>query len=74
MKYKKKPIEVEAFKFDGDLKDSNGNYCIPGWAIKDFEEGTMYFGNGAFNKPPYGLFINTLEGTHHVSVGDYVIM
>lgn len=73
MKYRKKPVEVEAFKFDGDLMDLNGNYYVPDWAVKAFEEGTMYFGNGTFNKPPYELFINTLEGTHHVSVGDYVI-
>lgn len=73
MRYRKKPVEVEAFKFDGNLMDPNGNYYVPDWAIKAFKKGNMYFGNGAFNRPPYGLFINTLEGTHHVSVGDYVI-
>lgn len=25
MKYKKKPVSVEAFQFDGDLKGSDGN-------------------------------------------------
>lgn len=30
MKYKKKPVAIEAFQFDGDLKGSDGKYYVPG--------------------------------------------
>lgn len=43
MKYKKKPVAIEAFQFDGDLKGSDGKYYVPEWAVKAFEEGILYF-------------------------------
>ena len=72
-KYRKKPVEIEAFQYDGDLKGSDGNYYVPDWAVKAFEEGTIYFKSLKFDEPPTELFIDTLEGTHHASVGDYII-
>lgn len=33
----------------------------------------MYYGAETCDLPPRELYIETLEGTHHVSVGDYVI-
>ena len=69
MKYQKKPVIVEAFKFDGDLKNSKGEWYVPEWAVKAFENGIMFYGKDA----PWELYIKTLEGVHHVSVGDYVI-
>lgn len=73
MKYRKKPVEIEAFQYDGDLKDSEGNYYVPDWAVKAFEDGIMYFRSLKLNEPPCELFIDTLEGTHHASIGDYII-
>ena len=29
MKYKKKPVAIEAFQFDGDLKGNDGKYYVP---------------------------------------------
>lgn len=76
-KYRKKPIKIEAFQYDGDLKGSDGYYYVPDWAVKAFEDGTMYYDGmkqgEEYNDAPCELFINTLEGVHHVSVGDYVI-
>ena len=69
MKYQKKPVIVEAFKFDGDLKNSKGEWYVPEWAVKAFENGIMFYGKD----DPWKLYIKTLEGIHHVSVGDYVI-
>lgn len=66
MKYKKKPVAVEAFQYDGDLKGADGKYYVPDWAAEAYEKGIMYYDLTE-------LFINTLEGTHHVSVGDYII-
>ena len=72
-KYRKKPVEIEAFQYDGDLKGSDGNYYVPDWAVKAFEDGIMYYDSLDGQKEPCELFINTLEGKHHVSVNDYVI-
>lgn len=66
MKYRKRPVVIEAFQFDGDFMDSNGNYYVPDWAVKAFQEGVLYF-EGA------DLFVKTLEGIHSASCGDYII-
>lgn len=71
--YRKKPVVIEAFQYDGDLKGSDGNYYVPDWAVKAFEEETMYFGSIKEDEPPCELFIKTLEGDMAVSVGDYII-
>lgn len=71
-KYIKKPVEIEAFQYDGDLKESDGNYYVPQWAVEAFENGTMYY-DSLNGREPCELFIRTLEGNHHVSVGDYII-
>ena len=72
MKYRKKPVVIEAFQYDGDLMGRDGWY-VPAWAIKAFQDGVMYYASATPEAPPYDLFIKTLEGTHHVSVNDYVI-
>lgn len=71
MKYIKKPVTIETFRFDGDLKNSKGEYYVPEWAVEAFKIGILYYGR--FQDRPHELFIETLEGLHHVSVGDYVI-
>ena len=75
MKYRKKPVEIEAFQYDGDLINSYGEYYVPEWAADAHRKGTMFYGCGRDDDEEYieELFIKTLEGTHHVSVGDYVI-
>lgn len=66
-KYRKLPVEIEAFKYDGDFKNSKGEYYVPAWAVHALNtEEWMTFIDGE-------LYINTLEGKMHVSVGDYVI-
>ena len=68
MRYRKKPVVIEAFQYDGDLKSSDGKYYVPEWAVYSFEgeHPVMYYDGPE-------LYISTLEGVHHVSVGDYVI-
>lgn len=73
MKYRKIPVEIEAFKYDGDLISSDGEYYAPNWAETAYKEGTLYYDSVAENEPPCELFIQTLEGRFHVSVGDYII-
>lgn len=72
MKYRKKPVVIEAFKYDGNLMGSDGKYYVPEWAIKALEDGILVFGSYS-DSPPCELFINTLEGQMHAEVGDYVI-
>ena len=70
MLYRKKPVVIEAFKYDGDLMDKDGNYYVPQWAEEAYKTGTLFYG---CEEGEHELFINTLEGVNHVSVGDYII-
>lgn len=67
MKATKKPVTIECFKYDGDLKNSNGEYYVPEWAVEAEKNGTIFF------KDQGEMYIKTLEGDHHASVGDYII-
>lgn len=69
MKYRKKPVVIEAFQYDGDIVNINA----PDWAIEAINSGTMFYDAEDSDIPPCELFISTLEGIHHVSVGDYII-
>lgn len=70
MKYRKKPVIIEAFQYNGNLKNSKGEWYIPDWAMAAFENGTMYYD---LCLGSIALFVNTLEGRYIISVGDYVI-
>lgn len=67
MKYKKKPVVIEAFKWTGDetqLED-------PQWIVDAIKNGTVYFkGQGT---PEVALIIKTLEGDMVASRGNYII-
>lgn len=71
--YRKIPVMVEAFQYDGDLKNSDGEWYVPRWAVNAYESGVMFYDSEDSVSPPCELYIKTLEGVHHVSVGDYVI-
>lgn len=66
----KKPVEIEAFQYDGELMLTDATYYVPEWAGKAYEEGTIYFESVS---EPGQCFIKTLEGHMLVNVGDYVI-
>lgn len=66
MKYKKKPVVIEAFQYDGDLMYSNGFYYVPNWAIEAYRKGILYFNTSE-------LYIKTLEGDMLCGTGDYII-
>jgi hypothetical protein len=73
MKYRKKTVVIEAFKYEGDLMNSDGNYCVPDWAVKAYESAILYVDAINDKEPPCDLFIHTSEGRMLVNVGDYVI-
>lgn len=67
--YRKKPVVITAIKYDG----------LNPYEVKDFCEGNarVEIYDAAWRAGAAGaradIFIDTLEGTHHVSKGDYVI-
>lgn len=65
-KYRKKPVVIEAVQLSGDY-DSDGTCTCPGWIHKAFDDGVLYFDDSG------ELYVHTLEGEHHASVGDYII-
>ena len=66
MKYRKKPVEIEAFKYDGDFRAWDGSSYVPDWAVDAWEDDILRFRQSE-------LYIRTLEGEMHASVGDYII-
>ena len=63
MRYRKKPVEIEAKKYDGDFME------LLSWS------GCCSDGNGTsivFDSVE-GLYINTLEGKMKVPIGNFVI-
>ena len=66
MKYRKKPVVIEAYQWQGDFV-VNGVNEAPIWLQNAQEQGVVYF------KDQGELYIHTLEGEHHASVGDYII-
>ena len=53
MKYRKKPVVIEAFQYDGDMINSIGKPYVPEWAISAVNNNTMYYDGPE-------LFIRTL--------------
>ena len=67
MKYRKKPVVVNAFKWTGDMFQNED----PEWMIEAIKEGKVYFSN--IGKEDVVMKIETLEGTHSANRGDYII-
>lgn len=63
MKYRKKPVVIEAFRLiKGEI--------IPQWFIKEWDAGNISL---IGNEDGMSADINTLEGVMHASPGDYII-
>ena len=73
MKFRKKPVVIEAFKYDGDLINSSGEDYVPDWAEEAHKKGILFFDDGGRDENPMELYVKTLEGNMLVSIGDYVI-
>ena len=63
-KYRKKPVEIEAFQWDGSLNLNKE----PAWIVDALRNGVVWF-SGKDNK----LCIKTLEGILTASPNDYII-
>lgn len=71
MKYRKKPVEIEAIQWDGANHREMFNFL--GGEDTDYitASGLNFYIDWA--KVEGGLIIKTLEGEHIASVGDYII-
>lgn len=69
MKYRKKPVIIDAFQFDGDFMNKDRIYYIPDWAVDMVHKGYIKYKSYAKGE----LEIKTLEGVMIASVGDYII-
>lgn len=66
MKYRKKPVEVEAVQWTGENVGEINGFCNP---AKDFH----IVRNTIWSKDKKTLLIKTLEGNMLANVGDYII-
>ena len=62
MKYKKKPVIIEAWQYKGN-DDFEG---APSWVVEAFENDVLDAAGGRY-------YINTLEGKMYISPMDYII-
>lgn len=67
MKYRKKPVVIEAFKWTGGPDQEED----PVWIVEAITRGDVWFAN--IGTPNVQCCIKTLEGTMTASVGDYII-
>lgn len=65
MKYRWKET-VEAFRYDGDLMNSMGEFYVPEWAVQAYNKGVLFYKEGT-------LYLKTSGEVLKVSVGDYVV-
>lgn len=65
MKYRKKPVVIEAVQYNGEEILFN----VPKWLSNAQKEGIIYFENCDASK----CYIKTLEGVMHVNIGDFII-
>lgn len=62
MKFRKKPVVIEAWEFyEGSIQ--------PRWITDAFNSGAIYYQGGA---EPY-ITVKTLEGDHRASLNDWII-
>lgn len=65
-KFRKKPVVIEAFKFD---RPWSQDLTVPAWAVKAAAEGII-----DFDSEQYGaILIKTLEGTMRATASDWII-
>ena len=64
MKFRKKPVVIEAFCWTGGEDQIED----PVWIVKALNSGTVWF-----NRDPLQMIIATLEGNHAANPGDFII-
>lgn len=70
MRYRKKPIEVDAFRLTADV-----DILAPKWFMKAVDAGRVYIDRSINDgyAHVYGATIETREGRMKAKIGDYII-
>ena len=71
MKYRKKPVEIEALQWTGENHRQMFNFL--GGEDDEYMTASGINFYIDFNKIDGGLIIKTLEGEHLATIGDYII-
>lgn len=71
MKYRKKPVVIEAIQFNGNSNRTEIEAFVGRKLKVELESDTAY--EAGIAPPVFSLFIETLEGEMKVSMGDFVI-
>ena len=71
-KWRKKPVVIEAFKFDNNRFDESEASYMPDWAQNAYRDGVLFL-DVETPASSVELFVKTLEGNMRVSNGDYII-
>ena len=72
MKYIRKPVIIDAFQYDGDLKGSDGKYYVPDWAVKAYKKGDICY---SISGTPEILMVRYGDGgIMTAAVGDYIVV
>lgn len=70
MKYRKLPVVIEAFKWTGDIEQTED----PEWIIEAIKNKVVTIGtHPVIENYPLTMHIKTLEGTMNAKQGDYII-
>lgn len=72
MKYRKKPIEIEAWQWDGTVKSVTSGDA-PEWLDEAMKDHKVYFRVSQYDPKHPHMSINTLEGQMRVDKDDYII-
>ena len=67
MKFRKKPVVIDAFQWTADQNQEED----PDWIVKAIMDGDAWFENAGSHDVRF--MIRTLEGVHEAQVGDYII-
>lgn len=67
MKYRKKPVIIDAFKWTADIEQTED----PEWVVDAIKRGDIWFNN--VGTPEVTMEIKTLEGNHIANRGDFII-
>lgn len=67
MKYRKKPVVIEAFQWTADKYQTED----PQWIVDAIEKGEVWF--NSISPCNLNMEIKTLEGNHIANIGDYII-
>lgn len=76
MKFRKKPVVVEAFQMTEERRKDNTDWpewLNQAWNKEQGEVGAVFPADFPFSNGEDELKIHTLEGEHRVSFGDWII-